>query len=61
MNNPQFYTDLRSGHTKPAATVAAVTTANATDLATAQTLVNALKVKVNELVAALKAVSLVAP
>lgn len=35
--------------------VAAVSTADATDLATAITLVNALKVKINALIAALKA------
>lgn len=37
------------------AAVAAVSTADATDLATAITLVNALKVKMNALIAALKA------
>lgn len=44
----------------PAATVAAVATANATDLATAQALANANKTTLNALIASLKAAGFVA-
>ena len=43
---------------KVAASVAAITTPDATDLASAQTLANANKAKINALIAALKAAGL---
>ena len=49
---------IDSGANPKAASVAAVTAANAIDLATAQTLSNANKVTINALLAALKAAGL---
>lgn len=50
--------DLPSGSGGVAANVAAVTTANATDLATAEALANQLKTTVNAIIAALQAAGL---
>lgn len=43
---------------EPAASVAAIATPDASDLATSQTLANATKAKVNEIISALKAAGL---
>jgi hypothetical protein len=49
---------IDAGGNSPAATVAAITTANATDLPTAQALANQLKTTVNDILTALKAAGL---
>ena len=67
---PHYYTDLSSNDSQTAlddklsakkvATKAAVSTANASDLATAQALVNDLKTQFNDLLAKMKAAGIMA-